>query len=90
MKRRSELFQELLAQKEIKLIEDDDERFRAGNELLADLEEFESSSFFKNGTVEEFERWEEQKLIERVMRSVDRRQAVRRILDSEETAKEGV
>ena len=90
MKRRSELFQELLAQKEIKLIEDDDERFRAGNELLEDLEEFESSPFFKDDTVEEFERWEEQKLIERVMRSVERRQAVRRILDSQETAKEGV
>ena len=79
-----------MAQKEIKLIEDDDERFRTGNELLTDLEEFESSPFFKDDTVEEFERWEEQKLIERVMRSVDRRQAVKRILDSEETAKEGV
>ena len=79
-----------MEQREIKLIEDVDERFRAGNELLAELEEFESSPFFKDDTVEEFERWEEQKLIERVMRSVDRRQAVKRILDSEETAEEGV
>ena len=90
MNRRSELFQELLAQREIKLIEDEYERFRAGNELLADLEEFESSPFFKDDTVVEFDRWEEQKLIERAMRSVDRRQAVKRILDSEETAEEGV
>ena len=79
-----------MAQRGIKLIEDDDERFRAGNELLENLEEFESSPFLKDDTVEEFERWEEQKLIERVMRYVDRRQAVKRILDSEETAEEGV
>ena len=90
MKQRSELFPVLYADREIYRIVDEKERELVENDLKDKLHDYEISSSFKEDTVEEFENWEYEMQLNRALRSVERRCAVKGILDSDETAKEGV
>lgn len=90
MKQRSELLPVLYVDREIYRIEDEAEREMAEICLKDKLHDYETSSSFKEDTVEEFENWEYEMQLNRALRSVKRRRAVKGIMDSEETANKGV